>query len=196
MKHADLYTEQELVISLQHASSDAFRQLFDLYSQKLYHFALSYLKSDAEAEEIVQEVFLKIWENRASLKSDKSLKSYLFTIAFNAIKKKFNKKIREDKYRYDLIEWLSQEKPELESRIEYEALLEKLDVLIDQFPEKRKKIFLSRKKEGKSIEEIAAEMDISPKTVKNQITEGMNSLKKSFCNDDLSALLFYFLFVS
>jgi RNA polymerase sigma-70 factor (ECF subfamily) len=196
MNNFDLHTEQELVVALRNNSGGAFKQLFDRYSQKLFHFVLSYLKSDVESEEIVQEVFLKIWENRGNLKNDKSFKSYLFTIAFNAIKKYFNKKMREDKYTHDLIEWLGEEKPEVETKIEFEALIDKLDSLIDQFPEKRKKIFLSRKKEGKSVDAIAREMDISPKTVKNHITQGMQSLKKSFEGDHISALLFYFLFVS
>ncbi|MGQ8337772.1 RNA polymerase sigma factor [Sunxiuqinia sp. A32] len=192
----DFQIEQNLVDSLRKNSPEAFESLFDRYSQRLYHFAFSFLKSGSESEEIVQDVFLKIWENRVSLKSDKSFKSYLFTIAFNAIKKHFNKKMKEDKYKHDLIEWLGQEHPGVESKIEFEKLVEKLDSLIDQFPERRKIIFLKRKKEGRSIDEIATELNISPKTVKNQITEGMKSLKKSFEDDNLSALLFYFLFIS
>jgi RNA polymerase sigma-70 factor (ECF subfamily) len=196
MKKASTYTEQELVILLGKNSPVAFQKLFDRYSQKIYRFSLSYLKSDAEAEEIVQEVFMKLWENRGKLKSDKSFKSYLFTIAFNAIKKKFNQKMKNEKYKHDLFQWLNEEKPSLESRLDFETLLEKLDLLIGQLPEKRKAIFLQRKKEGKSIQDIAAEMGISPKTVKNQITEAMNFLKESFANDDVSAMLFYFLFIS
>ncbi len=196
MKRLESLTEEELVISLRSNSQDAFKQLFDRYSQKLFHFSRSYLKSDFESEEIVQEVFIKIWENRGNLKSDKSFKSYLFTIAFNAIKKHFNKKMREEKYKHELFEWLIQSSPDLETRTEFEKLIEKLDHLIDQFPPKRKIIFLRRKKEGKSISEIAQEMAISPKTVKNQITAGMNSLKKSFTEEDFSTVLFYFLFIS
>ncbi len=195
MKMADTYTEQELVILLSKNSPVAFQKLFDRFSQKIYRFSLSYLKSDVEAEEIVQEVFMKLWEKRTKLKSDKSFKSYLFTIAFNAIKKKFNQKMKNEKYKHDLFEWLNEEKPSLESRLDFETLLEKLDQLIEQLPEKRKAIFLQRKKEGKSIQDISTEMGISPKTVKNQITEAMNFLKESFENDDVSAMLFYFLFI-
>ncbi|HKJ40889.1 MAG TPA: RNA polymerase sigma-70 factor [Sunxiuqinia sp.] len=196
MEKAKLFSEDELVVFLKKNSPVAFQQLFDLYSQRLYHFALSYLKSDADAEEVVQEVFLKIWENRANLKSDTSLKSYLFTIAFNAIIKSFNKKMKEDKYKHELFEWLSQHQQSLESHLDFEALLDKLDSLIEQLPKKRKVVFLKRKKEGKSIAEIAEELDISPKTVKNQITEAMKFLKKSFLKEDIDAILLYFLFLS
>tara|TARA_R110002050_G_scaffold81133_1_gene173410 strand:+ start:8661 stop:9251 length:591 start_codon:yes stop_codon:yes gene_type:complete len=196
MKETAPNTEQELVIQLSKSSPIAFQQLFDCYSQKIYRFSLSYLKSDTEAEEIVQEVFMKLWETRRNLKSNKSFKSYLFTIAFNVIRKKFNQRMKNERYKHDLFEWLGQEKPSLESRVDFETLLEKLDSLIEQLPEKRKEIFLKRKKEGKSIQHIADEMDISPKTVKNQITESMRFLKKSFNEDDISAMLFYFLFIS
>lgn len=188
--------DKELVIGLSNDSTQDFKCLFDRYSQKLYHFVLSYLKSPDESEEIVQEVFLKIWENRSKLDSEKSFKSYLFTIAFNAIRRYFNKKMQEEKYKHDLIEWISDDRPEVEDKVEFEKLIEKLDSLIAEFPEKRRIIFIQRKKEGKSINEIAESLGISPKTVKNQITEGMNSLRKSFEEQDLSALLFYFLFIS
>ena len=190
------YTEKELIILLRNDSPLAFQRLFELYSRKLYRFAFSYLKSDVEAEEIVQQVFLKLWEKRGHLDSDKSFHSYLFTIAFNAIRKMFNQNMKADRFKHDLLEGFSHVNPSMESRLNFEALLDKLDALIGQLPEKRKKIFMKRKKEGKPINEIAAEMGISPKTVKNQITEAMNFLKKSFCNDDISSLFFYFLFFS
>lgn len=184
-----------MVELLKNDSTVVFQHFFNGYSQKLYRFALSYLKSDAEAEEIVQDVFLKLWENRHRLDCDKSFQSYLFTIAFNAIKKKFNQKVRTDRFKHDLFEWLSRENQSLESRPDFEAMIEKLETLIGNLPEKRKAIFLKRKKEGKSIQEIADEMKISPKTVKNQITEAMNTLKMAFCQDDVTSFLFYFLFL-
>ncbi len=190
------YTEKDLVILLRNDSQHSFKKLFDLYSLKLYSFARSYLKSEVEAEEIVQEVFLKLWEKRRQLDTGKSFHSYLFTIAFNAIRKRFNQKMRDDKFKHDLFAWISCDDPSVEARQDYERLLNKLEALIGQLPEKRKEIFLKRKKEGRSIPEIANEMGISPKTVKNQITEAMNFLKKSFCDEDVSSLLFYFLFVS
>ena len=95
MSENNLFTEKELVDLLKFGSPVAFQHLFNRYSQKLYRFALSYLKSDAEAEEIVQDVFMTLWETRHRLDSEKSFHAYLFTIAFNAIKKKFNQKMDE-----------------------------------------------------------------------------------------------------
>jgi len=173
----------------------AFEGLFEQYSQKLYRFSYSYLKSESESEDLVQEVFLKIWENRASLKTGTSFQSYLFTIAFNSIKKSFSKKARQDKYKTALFEFLSVDNPTLENHPDYESLLSKLDLLIDQMPARRKEIFMKRKKEGKSVRDIADNMNISPKTVENQITEAMNYLKKEFDKDRVSGILFFYIFL-
>lgn len=195
LKTNNFQTEQEMVASLQKGSLPAFESLFKNYSQKLYRFSYSYLKSETEAEDLVQEVFLKLWENRSSLKTGMSFQSYLFTIAFNSIRKSFNKKAKQEKFRVDLFEFLSAENTSLEIRPDFDSLILKLDSLIEQMPDRRKEIFLKRKKEGKSVRDIAEEMDVSPKTVENQITEAMNYLKKEFDKDRVSGMLFFYVFI-
>ena len=195
MKKDDFQIETELIASLQRGSVTAFEILFENYSQKLYRFSYSYLKSEAEAEDVVQEVFLKIWQNRSSLKTETSFQSYLFTIAFHVIQKSFNKKTRQQKFRLDLFEFLSAENSTLEEQLNFETLIARLDQLIEQLPTRRKEIFLKRKKEGISIQNIALEMGISEKTVENQITEAMHSLRKSFLEDKIAGKLFLFLFM-
>ena len=174
----------------------AFETLFESYSQKLYRFSYSYLKSETEAEDIVQEIFLKLWENRSGIKTGTSFQSYLFTITSNAIRKNFKKNARLKKYQIEFFESLAIENPALEEQPNFEELLSKLDLLIDQMPNRRREIFLKRKKEGKSIRDIASEMEISDKTVENQITEAMNYLRKSFSGDKISGEIFFLLFIS
>ncbi len=188
------HTEQELITLLQSGSQYAFECLFYTYSQKLYRFTLSYLKNEVEAEEIVQEVFIKIWEKRERIKNDTSFKSYLFTIAFNSIRKHFNAKSKKVNFQTEILELLAAESSAIESKINFEVLLLKLDQLIEKMPERRKEIFIKRKKEGKSIREIANELFISPKTVENQITEAMNFLRKEFSQDKFSGLLFLYVY--
>lgn len=195
MKNQQTHTEQQLISLLRNGSQFAFERLFENYSQKLYRFSLSYLKSETEAEEIVQDVFLKLWENREKLRNETSFQSYLFTIAFNDIHKHFNKKARDERYRTEILDSLSDENPAIETNPDFEALVIKLESLIEQMPERRKEIFRKRKKEAKSVKDIAREMSISPKTVENQITEAMNFLKKEFGNDRISGLLFFYVFL-
>ncbi len=97
-------TEYQLVKALKKGDLHAFDQLFIKYSKKLYYFAYSHLSSREEAEELVQEVFLKIWENRRGLKEDLSFNAYLFTVSLNAIRKHFRKELREKKYMNRFIE--------------------------------------------------------------------------------------------
>jgi RNA polymerase sigma-70 factor (ECF subfamily) len=194
LKNEQSHTEQQLVSLLRTGSQFAFEKLFEKYSQKLFRFSFSYLKSDADSEEIVQNVFLKIWENRQNLRDETSFKSYLFTIAFNVIRKNFNQKAKENKYKTKLLEVLASENPMLETNSDFEVYVLRLEQLIEQMPDRRKEIFLKRKKEGKSVREIASSMDISPKTVENQITEAMNYLKKEFGQDQISGMLFLFIF--
>jgi RNA polymerase sigma-70 factor (family 1) len=196
LRNEQPHTEQQLVSLLRTGSQYAFEKLFEIYSQKLYRFSISYLKSEADSEEIVQNVFLKIWENRLKLKEDTSFKSYLFTIAFNVIRKEFNKKAKEIKYKAELLEVLASENPLLEANSDFEVYVSKLEQLIEQMPDRRKEIFLKRKKEGKSVREIAAFMNISPKTVENQITEAMNYLKNEFRQNQISGMLFFFVYAS
>lgn len=184
-----------MIALLQKGSIVAFEGLFEQYSQKLFRFSYSYLKSESESEDVVQEVFLKIWENRADLKTGTSFQSYLFTIAFNSIRKNFNKKNRQNQFQTDLFDFLSIDNSSIENHPDYETLLSKLDLLIDQMPARRKEIFLYRKKEGKSVRDIASKMNISPKTVENQITEAMNYLKKEFDKDRISGMLFFYIFL-
>jgi RNA polymerase sigma-70 factor (ECF subfamily) len=196
LKKVEFQTEQELIVSLKRGSVTAFESLFEKYSQKLYRFSYSYLKSETEAEDIVQEVFFKIWQNRNSLKTETSFHSYLFTIAFHAIQKSFNNKTRQQRFQLDLFEMLSEENPSLEDQLNFETQLLKLNQLIEQLPDRRKEIFLKRKKEGKSIHAIAREMGISEKTVENQITEAMHSLRKAFNEDKISGKLFLLLLMA
>lgn len=185
--------DQQLVQALQKGNVAAFDSLFEIYSPKLYGFAYKYFRNEADAEELVQEVFVKVWENRHVLKTEHSFKSYLFTITLNQIRKYFNKKAVALRY----LESLHHE-PELSDQHlaeDYESVLQKLNSIIEQLPPRRREIFIKSKLEGKSSKEVAAELNISPGTVDNQISEALRFLRAQFKTDSLGLLLFAALFV-
>lgn len=184
-----------LVRSLHQSDHRAFEKLFRRYAQKLFVFSLSYLKNENSAEEIVQEVFLKVWLNRFSLKTGTSFQSYLFTIAFNAIRKSFNKKAKEEQYKHEIVDILDENRDENEFEENYQMVVEKLDIFIDQMPARRKQIFILRKKQGVPVKQIAEQLGLSVKTVENQITKAMRYLKECFEKEFPKGLLLYFLFV-
>ncbi len=187
--------DTDLLDALKCGNHDAFEKLFNRYAQKLFSFSLSYLKNEDEAEEIVQDVFFKIWINRQSLKSDTSFKSYLFTIAFNAIRKFFNRKAKSDQFLLDLTDVLDTDQDTVDYEHNYQKVIGKLEQFIEEMPEKRREIFIQKKKMGKPVKQIAKEAGVSEKTIENQITEAMKYLKRRFEDELPGGMLFFALFV-
>jgi len=191
----EFYNEAVLVQKLRDGDPFAFEKIFSHYSKRLYQFSFSYLKSDADAEDVVEEVFFKLWQNRKSLKTETSFQSYLFTITLNFIKRHFNKKARSDQYKRDILIGFASGNNHSDSSVVYHDLLEKLELLINQLPEKRKQIFIERKQNEKPVKQIAEEMGISPKTVENQLTHALHFLKAEFEKENFGGMLFFYLFI-
>lgn len=186
---------QELLSRLKKGDHAAFEEIFERYSKPLFQFSLSYLKSKEAAEDIVQEVFIKIWKNRREIKTDTSFQSYLFTIALNSVRKYFNKISRLHELRHDILINFFRLKPEFDDRSDYQVLLDKLDELIRQMPEKRREVFIKKKIEEKSLKEISEELNITTKTVEYHISEAMKFLKKEFEKFQVQGLVFFHLFI-
>jgi len=146
-------SDKELVEKLRKGDLEAFDAVFEKYSNRLFGFALKYLRSKEVAEGLVQDVFLKIWENRNTLKKDSSLKSYLFTIAYHNICKFFRKKQLQEKLE-EKISLVSDISVDPEEQIDYQSTLEQIEKLIEKLPPKQKTIFLKSRKEGKSIRSL------------------------------------------
>jgi RNA polymerase sigma-70 factor (ECF subfamily) len=184
----------ELVERLQKGDVEAFDRVYEKYSGKLYSFGLKYLKSTDEAEELVQSVFLKLWENHRNLKKELSFKSYLFTIAYNDICKLFRKRNYKQKFIADTLYENSRSSSDIEDSINYKSVLERVQKIIDTLPKRQKTIFLKSRQEGKSTKEIAVEVGLTPGTVDNYISESLKFIRKRLRNEDIPVLLFFSLF--
>ena len=181
---------------LREGDTKAFDALFNKYAQRLYNFSIKYLKEAEEAEEVVQEVFMYIWEKKSGLKPESSFNSYIFTIAHNIIKKHFIKKCRENEHKDELIHDFLKQENNLDQNIDYKFLLEKVQKIIDKLPERRREIFLKRKYEGLSLKQIAEELNISPNTVENQLTSAKKQILEELKKDKLAGIVFFALFIS
>jgi len=181
MKYSFPEGETRLVNSLSKGNILAFNTLFREYGRHLYNFAYAYLKSESEAESLVQDVFLIVWEKRSQLKEELSFKSYLFTISFNIIRKHFRRKACLSRYLnsgiYDEMDLHSSDK------IDADSLKSFILEMVNSLPEKRKMIFIKSRFEGLSIKEISEEMNISHKTVENQLTTVLKFLKGKLNNE-------------
>ena len=184
--------ESEKVKALSKGEIKAFNELFQLYGNRIFRFALGYLKSEADAEELVQDVFLKVWQKRFELKENLSFKAYIFTIAFNIIKKHFIRKSLTSKY----FEQQAIDDLDLDTiqNIDFQSTKNLLDHLIDLLPPRRKEVFIKSRYEGCTLKEIAEELGTSPKTVENQLGEALKFLRDHLCKEDIAGILFFMLF--
>jgi RNA polymerase sigma-70 factor (family 1) len=182
MSYHLLENESQLVKSLSKGNLLAFNTLFKEYSVRLYRFAKGYLKSEEEAEELVQEVFTIIWEKRAILKEELSFKSYLFTIAFNIIRKHFRSRFYLSEYLkfgiYDDLDMRTSQE------IGYDSLYQYITDLVEKLPVRRKEIFIKSRFEGLTIKEISEELKISHKTVENQLTDALKFLRTNLTREN------------
>lgn len=185
----------ELLNRLKKGDHSAFEKIFKRYSKQLFQFSLSYLKSEEAAEDIVQEVFIKIWNNRSEIKTDTSFQSYLFTITLNSVRKYFNQLSRLNELKHDILFDSSGLKPDFDDRSDYQFMLDMLEELIKQMPEKRREVFIKKKIEEKSLKEISEELSITTKTVEYHITEAMRFLKSEFEKLQVNGLIFFHLFI-
>jgi len=186
--------ESELVKALSKGEIKAFNDLFKIYGNRIFRFALGYLKSEADAEELVQDVFMKIWEKRSDLRDNLSFKSYIFTIAFNIIRKHFVKKALTSKY----FEQQVIEDADLSTiqNIDFQSTKKAIDRLVDQLPARRKEVFIKSRFEGLTTKEIADELGTSPKTVENQLGEALRFIREHLGKEDLAGILLFMLFYS
>ncbi len=164
-----------------------------MYSSQLYSFSFKLLKSKNKAEDIVQETFLKIWDRRAQLKIEGSFKSLLMTIALNDIRGSFNQISRENNLKNELLFSLSNNSEKYSPENRYEELVNILETLLEQLPEKRKQIFIKKKIKGQKVKDIAAELNISEKTVEYHVAQTMKYLKAEFKSTGVSGVILHIL---
>lgn len=184
-----------LVERLQKGDVQAFDLLYAKYGGKLYAFGLRYRRSAAEAEELVQSVFLKLWESHKSLKKESSFKSYLFTIAYNEICKLFRKWNYQQKFISDTLYENAQTSTEIEDGIDYQSFQERVSQIVEKLPRRQKDIFIKSRQEGKSTREIAGEVGLSPGTVDNYISEALKFVRARLHKESLVVLLLVSLFL-
>lgn len=151
--------------------------LYVLYAGRIRNFAFSMLQNASEAEDITQDLFLKIWNSRAGLRRVDSLKSYLFSMTHNAVLNHIRHKEVRDRYRkVSSGDGAAQYEPA--ARMDTVELLRCIDDAIEEMSALRKTIFRMNRYERKTYQEIADALMISPKTVQYHISYALAELRK------------------
>jgi RNA polymerase sigma-70 factor (ECF subfamily) len=192
----NLKSNKELLILIQKDDRVAFYHLYERYCNRLFGFVLRYVKQKENAEEIVQEVFVKIWESRNRINVYSSFESFLFTVAYNSTISMLRKKANETKY----IEHLKSlqhinSSPDLIDEIHFNELNSRVQSLLDELTPRQKEIFQLSREEGLSHDEIAKKLDISVNTVKKHIANTLAFLKSNIDTGLMVNLLFASLFL-
>jgi len=189
----DEHIDEKLLAKFRDGDMGAFQKIYSTYCEPLYRFAYSYLKDSFESEEIIQDVFLKVWEKRADVDLQKSFKSYLYRITVNKIFNELKHRVVKQKYEQHALNFdqITGETPE--SSIEFQELNKKLELLLARLPEQQRKILIMSRWKGLSNAEIAETLDISLRTVENQIYRAAKFVKLHLKDDyPLGVLLIVF----
>ena len=184
------FSDNILVLRIRDNNKDAFKSLYDRYSRKLYYFSLRYIKNNEEAEELVQSVFINIWEHRGSLSESMSVKNYIYRSAVNYI---YNY-LKKNAVRMRFIESEIQ-KGETLSNLTYEQVffhdLERsVNSIVETLPSQQQKIFQLSRYEGLTHEEIAKKLDLSVRTVENQVFRALKVIRNKLKDEIFLAFLF------
>ena len=177
MNHFDTYNEYELLEQLKGGNEKAFTQLFDHFRGTVYGVALKFLKSRVLAEEIVQDVFMKLWLKRGELGTVKQLDAYLFVMARNFIFDRIKKMAYESAGQASLSKNESSA-DDTEYLVRQHQCQQLLLEAIELLPPQQKQVYNLAKTEGLSHEMIAEKMNISKHTVKKHMAMALQAIRK------------------
>ena len=184
------HNEKLLVKQLIVGNEKAFIKLYDNYKNSIYGYSLKLLKSRANAEEMLQDVFMKIWQKRETLDDTLSFKSFLFTIARNKCFDFLEKAANDEKMK-SAIFYQSQKSFVASDRQVIEADFERIKKeAYESLPSKRRTIFKMSRENGMTYDQIATELGISASTVKSQMNKALKTLRNYFKeHQDVSFIL-------
>lgn len=170
-------SEQEIIGAIREGNERIFEETFRKYYQSLCNYANSILKETDEAEEVVQNLFLSIWEKRSDLEISISLKSYLYRAVHNhCLNRIKHLKVREEYQQY-AVNFYDASYESVSQTVMKNELETKIEEAIRKLPEQCRLIFRMSRFEELKYHEIAEQLELSPKTVENQIGKALKILR-------------------
>jgi len=169
--------EKKLITLISEGNQLAFKQIFDLYHTRIFHFSKKYLRSEHLAEEAVQDVFLKLWEKQEELIRIENFSSWLFQLTRNHVLTILKRASNEIRIKEEILKTAK-----IQTENEYEQIFEKesfdlLHKIVAMLPSQRQKVFKLCCFEEKTYEETAQMMGISKSTVNDHMVKAMKYLK-------------------
>lgn len=179
-------TESTLLTNISQGDTKAFEYLFLLYFPKLKQFLSGFLDTEAEAEDLAQDVFVRFWQNRQSVTKVENLNAYLYRMAKNALYTYLDRSFFPDSISEASVNHI-RSTDEVEELIFANEQEELIRIAIEKMPHQRKTIFRLSREQGFSNDEIAIQLNISKRTVETHISAALADIRKV-----ISVLLLFF----
>ena len=164
--------EEELVYQLKQESQDAFNRIYNMYSARLYAYCMQYVKSREDTEEIVQDVFIKLWINRHSIIHGEHLSAFIFKIAKNQIINRYKSRINS---------YYNEEQcsvSDTSAIVEYDDFCKSLKKAMKNLSSTQREVIECVKLNQMSVKETAVKLRLKEQTVKNALSAGLKVLKE------------------
>jgi RNA polymerase sigma-70 factor (ECF subfamily) len=184
----------ELLNGLKQDNILAFNTIYQRYSRLLYVYLLDKLKDHEICNDTIQDIFVSIWEKRHTLTIDTSLKAYLYQSARFKIIDIYRQDVKYQKYLAELAVYITIDPSTITDRIDNRKKLEEMEIAVNNLPEKMREIFILSRFEHQSTHDIASKTNLSPQTVKNQISKALRILRINYISIDILFLFISLLF--
>lgn len=183
--------EPQLIFSLKNGSYKAFERIYQLYAKRLFAYSMQFTKSQEESEEIVQDVFMRLWTNRTKIRQENTLRSLLFIMTKHYLINAFRTKINQPEFE-EYVHYRNElSVDETSQHLEYEEFIAKFHAILKTLPETQQKVITLSKIEQLTNKEIAEKLSLSEQTVKNQLSLGLKFLKEKLENIGISLMLLF-----
>lgn len=193
--HVFTLNEKDLVIRLKDGDTRAFEQIYQLYSSRLLGFLIKLVKSDLYAAELLQDTFIKLWDNRMNIDPNQSFRSYLFRIAENSVYDFFRKAARDKKLQAAIIKSACGKYQHVEENLLTKENEQILQEAINLLPPKRRLVFQLIKIEERSYDEVSTLLNISESTINDHIVKATKTIREDLKQWHIAELSMIFLFL-
>jgi len=173
----------------EHALEVLFVDVFQLHEQRLYTLALCLVKSEQHVKDIIQEVFLKLWEHRHHLQDIHNMEAWLYRVMENKVIDFLRKAAADNRLKDAIWNTISQARNDTDEWLEAKEYNRIIQQAIDHLPPQRRRIYCLHKKEGLDHAQIAEQLSISRHTVKNQMSAAIQSIRSFVARN--SGLFFF-----
>ena len=181
-----LYNESELIRRITAGDASAFGQLYNSYRLSVYHLIVKFIKLPAMAEDLTQEVFIKIWETRGRLAEINSIKDYLFITARNHTLNRLKQIARQDIAMGEIIRHYPSRQEDAGDKLLQQEYWQHIQRVLDSLPERTREIFQLCRIQEKTYDEVADLLGITRDAVKKHMVRSNKAFKDSLGDLDIS----------